>query len=382
MTLLAAVLFWSCAALLVYAHAMFPALLRLCAPLLRRPVVRAEHLPGVTLVVSAFNEEKHIRAKIEDCLRLDYPADRLEILVVSDGSTDRTDAILATMTDPRVRTHRLPERGGKAAAQNAAAALARHEVLFFTDATTMHPPDTLRILLRNLADPSVGCVTGRPVFRRDEGAVSRGLEARFALEMGMRGALGEVYSLLGAQDCVYAVPRAYYRPVRPDLDGGFVGPLLVLEAGRRTVYEPDALAYVDRPPPGLRSEFARRSRIVLRGLRGLLHLRRLMNPLRRPFLALALLSTRLLRWLTPLFLLVLLAANLALLDRPFYRVTLLLQALFYAAAAAGAFLASRGRSGGPALALPFYFCLLAAAAAAGIARLARGETGQVWTTVR
>lgn len=382
MTLLAVVLFWTCLALLAWAHLLFPAALRLVAPLVRRPVARAEHLPGVTLVIAAANEEKHIRAKIDDCLRLDYPADRLEILVVSDASTDRTDDILASVGDRRVRTHRLPVRGGKAAAQNAAAALARHEVLFFTDATTLHPPDTLRVLLRSLADPSVGCVTGRPLFRRDAGAVSRGQETRFAFEMGMRGALGEVYSLLGAQDCVYAVPRERYRPVRPDLDSGFVGPLLVLEEGHRTVYEPDALAYVDRPPPGLRSEFARRSRIVLRGLRGLIHLRRLLNPLRHPFLATALVSTRLLRWLTPVFLVLLLAANLVLLDRGLYRVTLALQAFFYAAAAGGAVLAARGKSGGPLLALPFYFCLLAASAAAGLARLVRGETGQTWTTAR
>lgn len=382
MIFVSAILFWSSAVILAYAHVLFPATLRLLAPILRRAVGRAEHLPGVTVVVCASNEEKHIRAKIDDCLRLDYPSDRLEILVVSDGSTDGTDAILAAIDDPRVRVHRIPERGGKTAAQNEAAARARHEVLFFTDATTLHPPNTLRLLLRSLADTSVGCVTGKPVFRRDAGAVSRGLETRAVMEMGMRGALGEIFSLLGTQDCIYAVPKALYRPVRPDLDSGFVGPLLILEQGRRTVYEPDALAFVDRPPPGLGSEFARRSRIVLRGMRGLVSLRRLMNPLRHPFLALALVSTRLLRWLTPVFLTTLLGANLALLDRPFYRATLLLQALFYAAAAAGAFLAARGRSGGPLLALPFYFCLLAAAAAAGLARLLRGDTGQVWTTVR
>lgn len=374
--------FWASALLLVYVHLLAPLLLRLLAAFVRRRALRETHLPTVTVVIAARNEAKHLDAKIENCLALDYPRDRIEILVLSDASTDGTAAIARTFADRGVRLHEMPERGGKAQAQNLSAGLARHDVLFFTDATTMHPPGALRALVRGLADPSVGCVTGRVVFRKDAGAVSRGLEGRFAFEMGSRSALGDVYSLLGAQDCVYAVPRARYIPVRPDLDGGFVGPLLLLERGLRTVYEPEAEAIVDRPAPDLRSEFNRRARIVLRGLRGTLSLSRLLNPLRHPALAWALWSTRLLRWLTPIFMLTALGANLALLDRSIYRWTLLAQALFYLLAALGALLATLGRGAPAAIALPFYFCLLAAAAAAGITRLVRGDTGQVWTTVR
>jgi glycosyltransferase involved in cell wall biosynthesis len=381
-TLLAIVLFWMAVASLVAGHVAVPFVLRTLRPWLRRDVDKRAIEPTVSVVISASNEERHIAAKIEDCLRFDYPPDRLEILVISDGSTDRTNAILAEVRDPRVRVHLLPARLGKANAQNVGAELARHEVLFFTDATTTHPPDVLRRLLPNLADPGIGCASGRPVFRTDSGGVSRGAETRFAFEMQSRDALGSIYSLLGAQDCVYAVPKNLYRPVRPDLDGGFVGPLLILEAGHRTVYEPEALAYIDRPAPDIRSEFARRSRIVLRGLRGLLALRRLMNPFTHPALASALVFTRLLRWLTPIFLLVLLGANLALLDRPFYRFALLGQAVFYALALAG-FLAQRARLALPAaLALPFYFCLLSASAAAGLWRLLSGESGQTWQTLR
>lgn len=377
-----AALFWIAVAALAAGHAFVPLLLRAARPWLRRPADKRPIEPSVSVIVSAANEERHIAAKIEDCLRFDYPAALLEILVVSDGSTDRTNAILAQVRDPRVRVRVLPERLGKANAQNVGAAMARNDILFFTDATTTHPPDVLRRLLPNLADPGVGCASGRPVFRTDTGGVSRGAEARFAFELQARDALGTIYSLLGAQDCVYAVPRALYRPVRPDLDGGFVGPLLILEAGHRTVYEPEALAFVERPAPDVRSEFARRSRIVLRGLRGLLAMRRLLNPFRHPALAAALVFTRLLRWLTPIFLIVLLVTNLALLDRPLYRFALAGQGLFYALALGG-YLAHRARvSLGSALSLPFYFCLLAASAAAGLWRLGRGETGQVWRTVR
>lgn len=378
----AVILFWAAGAALVYAHLLVPVALRALSRLRRRPVAKRDLLPTVTIVVSAYNEERHIAAKIDNCLRLDYPPERLEILVVSDASTDGTEAHVRSVADPRLRLVVLPARSGKAAAQNEGVRQARHDVVFFTDATTMHPPETLRNLLRSLADPSVGCVTGRPVFRADRGAVSLGQETRFAVELSLRDDLAGLYSLLGAQDCVYAVPRCLYRPVAPDQDGGFVGPLLILEAGHRTVYEPEALAYVDRPPPDLRAEFIRRSRIVLRGLRGVLHLKRLLNPFRHGTIALALVSTRLLRWLTPVFLVVLLAANLALAAAPLYRALLALQAAFYGAALAG-FLASRTRRRTPApLVLPFYFCLLSAAAAAGLWRLLRGETGQIWQTRR
>ena len=378
----ALVLFWLAAAALAAGHVLVPLALRALRSFLRRPVDKRPIEPSVSIVISAFNEERHIAAKIADCLRFDYPPSRLEILVISDGSTDRTNALLAPVRDPRVRVHLLPERLGKANAQNVGASLARNEVLFFTDATTTHPPDVLRRLLPSLADPGVGCASGRPVFRTDSGGVSRGAETRFAFEMQSRDALGAIYSLLGAQDCVYAVPRALYREVRPDLDGGFVGPLLILEAGRRTVYEPEALAYVERPAPDIRSEFARRSRIVLRGMRGILALRRLLNPFRHPALAGALVFTRLLRWLTPIFLVVLLAANLALLDRPFFRFALAAQGGFYALAAGGWF-AHRARIPlGAVVSLPFYFCLLSASATAGLWRLVRGETGQTWQTMR
>jgi hypothetical protein len=380
--LVAALLFWASAALLVYVHLAVPVFLRLLASIRRRPVAKGEYLPTVSVVICAYNEEKHLAAKLEDTLRLDYPPERLEILVISDASTDRTDALARACPDPRVRLHVLPRRSGKTVAQNTAVGLARHEVLFFTDATVLHPPETLKQLLRSLADPTVGCVTGRVVWKHDAGTVSRGLQSRFAYEMGTRSALGEVFSLLGTLDCAWVVPRALYREVPGDLDTGFVGALLVLSEGRRTAFEPEAAAFVDRPVPGLRGEFERRSRIVLRGLRGLLFLRPLLNPLRHGFLAWAIWSTRLLRWLTPIFMVVALAANLALTGAPIYRTTLALQGVFYLLAAIGALLALAGRGAPSFVALPFYFCLLAAAAAAAIGRLLRGDAGQVWTTVR
>ena len=380
MSLVAIALFWGAALMLLFAHLLVPAALRLVPARRSAPLPPGPASPSVSVIVSAYNEEAHIAAKIDDCLRLAAPGGRLEVIAVSDGSTDRTGAILQAIADPRLRVEVLPHRRGKTHAQNLAASQARHDVLFFTDATTLHPPDVLTHLLAGLLDPEVGCTSGRPVFKTDAGGVSRASETRLALELQAREGLGDLYSLLGAQDCVYAVPRRLYRPVRDDLDSGLVGPLLLLEHGHRTVYAPQALAFIDRPAPDLRSEFLRRSRIVLGGLRGLWALRRLLNPFRHPALAAALVLTRLLRWLTPVFLAILLAANLALLSRPLYRFTLVLQGLFYVAALAGLLL--RRSAAARLFALPFYFCLLSAAAGAALWRMLQGETGQTWQTMR
>src|SRR5262249_43531275 len=163
-------------------------------------------------------------------------------------------------------------------------------------------------------------------------------------------------TLLGAQDCMYVIPRRLYTPVRGDLDSGFVGPLQLLDKGYRTVYESEAIAFVDRRPPTIKDEFARRSRIALRGMRGLLYMKQLMNPFRHRFVAVSLISTRLLRWLSPFFLLTLFISNLFLLDHPFYTFSFVLQAGFYLMALAGLLLAQTGRPIVLPLYVPLYFC--------------------------
>lgn len=376
------VVFWVSFIALAYVFFGFIAVLWIAVVFKKRPVQKAEITPSVSLIICAFNEEKHIKQKIENCFGLDYPQDRIEIIVVSDGSKDRTDHILAQIEDPRVKVHRTAMQQGKTACQNVGAEMARNDVLFLTDATVTHPPDALRILVRGLADDSVGCVTGRPVFRRDESAASLGQGNRERYEFYLRSKLGEAGTLLGAQDCIYVIPRKLYAPVRSDLDSGFVGPLQLLERNFRTIYEPGAIAFVDRRPPTIYDEFARRSRIALRGMRALIHMKQLMNPFKHGFVAISLISTRLLRWLSPIFLLLLFISNLALLHGSFYRFTFVLQAGFYLIALAGYLMARRGRQIIMPFYVPLYFCILAWSATAGLVRLFAGDTGQMWQTRR
>lgn len=375
-------LFWLSVLIQLYVFLGFVLIVGFLSLFRHRPVVKREWTPSVSVIVTAFNEEKHIQAKIEDCQGFDYPKELIEIIAVSDGCTDATDEILDRLKGPGVKVVRMAQQQGKTACQNHAATVAKNDVLFFTDATVRHPGEALRLLVRSLHDSSVGCVTGRPVFRNDSGPVSVGLSKREKYEYYLRERLASVMTLFGAQDCIYAVPKNVYSPVRADLDGGFVGPLQLLDQGLRTVYEPAALAFVNRPAPNIKEEFIRRSRIALGGMRGLLYMRRLMNPFKHGFIAVSLISTRLLRWLTPVFLILMLFSNLLIATRSFYFWTLVLQVAFYTAAVGAFLVAQNGKRLVFPFYLPLYFCLLAYSALDGLKRLLTGETGQTWQTRR
>jgi hypothetical protein len=176
------------------------------------------------------------------------------------------------------------------------------------------------------------------------------------------------------------VRRDLYVPLRADLVSDFVEPLKILAGGHRTVYEPAAVGLVDRRPPDPKLEFARRSRIVLRGFRGVAHVRELLDPRRHPFRAIALATQRPLKWLTPLYALGVLVSSIVLAGHPFVRVLLAAQVAFYGAAVVGWVLERRGLRTPRLFALSLYFCIISLAALAGIGRLLRGDTGQIWET--
>ena len=378
------ILFWFCLAILLYVFFGFVALVWIFSKFRHNAVQKGDILRPVSVIICAFNEQKHIKKKIQNCLAIDYPQELVEIIIVSDGSTDATDKLLAEIRPniPNLRTYRLPQQRGKTECQNLAVEMAENDVLFFTDASVMHPPNALKLLLRSLHDSSVGCVTGNPIFKRDSGPASMGLSKRETYEFHLRSKLGAVSTLFGAQDCMYVIPRDLYRPVRADLDSGFVGPLQLVEQGYRTVYDPEALAFVDRRAPTIKDELTRRSRICVRGLRGLLYMRHLMNPFRYGFVALSLISARLLRWLTPLFLALLFISNLFLIASPLYLLALILQVGFYITAFC-AFLAARaGCQLSLPLYVPLYFCVLVCSATVGLKKLLAGETAQTWQTRR
>ncbi len=345
-----------------------------------KPVKKADITPTVSIIIAAYNEEKHIRKKIENTLAMDYPKEKFEIIIASDGSTDRTNEIVKQYSDCGVKLVTLDKRSGKTEAQNRAIKIANGEILFFTDATTIHPPDALKKLVRSFFDPQVGCVTGQVTFcDLSRSLTGKGLKTRLNYEIYLRSKLSDIYSMLGATGCIYAIRRELCEPLHPDLVSDLVAPLKVLEKGFRTVYEPDALAIVDRITSA-ESESARRSRIVLQGLRGLFHMKHLSNPFRYGFFVSSMYIHRLVRWLAPTLLIAMLFSNMFLVNHKFYGAVFLLQVVFYAIASLG-FLSEKKGYGIKLFSMPFYFCLTNVSALAGVIRYILGEKGQLWKQV-
>ncbi|HWP64747.1 MAG TPA: glycosyltransferase family 2 protein [Candidatus Limnocylindria bacterium] len=379
---MARVLFWIAFAVVAWVYVGYGLLLWVVSRLRGRPVRRGPYEPTVSLIICAYNEGRTIRRKLEEVLRLDYPAEKLEIFVASDGSTDDTDAIVRQYA-PRVRLLRVEGRRGKTIAQNAAVAEAHGEILVFSDVTTEYAAHTLRTLLANLADPSVGCVGGdlRYLSERDNPS-AQGRALFWNYERQMRIWESRVHSMVGVAGCAYAMRRELYVPLDESVISDFVEPGLVTERGYRTVLEVDAPVYEPAESYSLGQELYRRARVITRGLRGAFRLRQLVNPLRHPWFATVLWSHRILRWLLPVFLLVMLATSALLVDEGWiYRVVFFGQIAVYAAGAL-AFALERLHLRVPGMFVPLYFCLISLAPLVALGWLLRGETKAAWETGR
>jgi glycosyltransferase involved in cell wall biosynthesis len=379
---MARLVFLLAAGVIVWVYVGYPLVLAIVARLRRRPVRRAPIEPSVTLIVCAYNEEATIRRKLEEIVALDYPPDRLDLVVASDGSTDRTDDIVREFA-PRVSLLRVEGRGGKTVAQNVAVAQARGEILIFSDVTTVYVPHTIRTLVSNFADPAVGCVGGDLRYeseRRNPSAEGRALF--WSYERRLRLWETQIHSVVGVAGCSYAMRRALYRPLDGSVISDFVQPGLVTTQGYRTIIDERAPVYEPVESYHLREELYRRARIITRGLRGAFAMRELLNPIRHPWLATVLWSHRVLRWLVPLFLLVLLAAAACLRGQGLvYDVALWGQLGVYAAGGV-AFGLERLRVRPPGMFIPLYFCLMSLAPLVALGWLVRGEKKVVWETAR
>ncbi len=331
-----AVLFWLCAGLIVYTHLGYPlalwVLTRLRRPSGYEPGGRAadSELPTVTLLIPAYDEEEVIAAKVADALALDYPRDRLQIVVASDGSADATaERARAAGADLVLE---LPA-GGKVAALNAAAERASGELLAFSDANSAWAPDALRRLVAPFADPKVGYACGQVRFLDAGGGNLEGAYWRYEMAVReMESALGGVTAGNGA---IYAVRRDAYLPLAPSGSHDLSFPFLLAKRGLRSLYVPAARAE-EKMVPTLEGEFARKRRMMV-GLWDIVVGEGMLAPRGySPLFAFELASHRLLRYLSPLLHLVVFAANVALLgDGWVYTLTFALQLALLAAALLG-----------------------------------------------
>jgi glycosyltransferase involved in cell wall biosynthesis len=364
------VAFWGSLGALAWTHAGYPAAMGVLARLRPRPVRKAEQTPSVALVVSAHNEEAVIRRRIENALALDYPEDRLEIVVASDGSTDLTDAIVGEIAaeHPRVRLLQCP-REGKVAAQHRSVRETSSDVLAFTDANSEWKPDALRALVRNLADEEVGYVCGQLRLESPDGANLEGVYWRY--EMWVRAQESACSSITAGNGAIYAVKREAYVEDDPKFGHDFGFPYLMEQMGRRAVYEPAAVA-TEKPAAEPEDEYGRKVRTIARALGHILTGRIFRRT--RPLYMAELVSHRVLRYSTGLLHIGLLISNVALLGRaPFYRRFLVLQLGDLGLAAAG-----RARLPIPGARLAYYYYVVTKATVAALARYLRSGTPQMW----
>jgi cellulose synthase/poly-beta-1,6-N-acetylglucosamine synthase-like glycosyltransferase len=380
---LAEAVFWLSAAALGYTYVGYPLLVWLVARIRPRGVRRAESTPSVSVVITAYNEERDLAAKLENTLAIDYPRDLLEIIVASDCSSDRTDEIARSFAARGVRLHRQAERLGKTAAQNAAVELARGEIILFSDATTIYRPDVLRVIVPNFADVTVGCVAGRLVYVDPQStSVGRGARSYWGYETFIKRQESRACSLIGASGCLYAVRRSAYRPLYHEACSDFIIATKMVEQGLRAVYEPDAVS-VETTNERADKELKMRVRVIAQTYADLWRHRAMMNPLRAGFYAVELVSHKVMRYAVPIFLAAAFFASAALAPRSWlYAAAFAAQLLFYLAAAASFLVERAGVRCPRPLALPAYFVLANAAAVVAFVKFLRGERYARWEPIR
>jgi len=349
-----AYLFWLAVAVILYTYFLYPMILFFCYALaqLRRDLgyllVRRDRrsasfafdeLPGVSFLIPVHNEQQVLADKLANLRELDYPRDKLQVVFVSDGSTDRTNEILGGLTDPNIETLVLLTRGGKSVALNHAVARAQHNILIFSDGSTLFAPDAVQKLVRHFVDSSVGAVCGALRFRASvESQQTEGIYWKYESMLRlMEARLGITLTASGA---IYAIRRNAFIPLSPNviLDD-FIIPMNVRKCGYRVLYDPEAVA-TDVAPNTIAGEFARRVRLAMGSFRAFWDLTRVPLDIST---RLAFYSHKVLRWTVPWFLIVLLVSNLVLANRPFYKIVLLFQLAFYLWAGLGFLFRERAR---------------------------------------
>jgi cellulose synthase/poly-beta-1,6-N-acetylglucosamine synthase-like glycosyltransferase len=377
----AKVVFWLAALLLFYVYAGYPLLLAIIGLFVRRRRPEAGYTPRISVLIAAYNEEAAIERKLQQTLALEYPPEKLEVLVLSDCSTDRTDEIVKAFPDSRVRLVRMPERRGKTHAQNYGIREASGDVVIFSDATAIYHSKALLYLACNFQDASVGAVSGRYQYfdPGEQSPTGLGSVAFWNYENLIKTLQSRIRTITGCCGCIYSVRKTAYTDLPDDIISDLVQPLQAIRKGYRVVFEDRALAY-EETTQSTSEEFAMRVRVVTRAMRGLLSVSDLVKPWKFAWPAFQLWSHKVMRWMVPLFLIVLLAANVALLDWPLYRVTLALQLFFYAAALLNILLPLH-RQWKP-LGIPLFFCTLNAAALVSMVEICRGRKYVIWQTVR
>ena len=379
------VIFWSSLVLIGVTYVLYPALMWLAG---RRRLSQQSALPArqdwptVTLVIAAYNEEAVIGAKIENSLALDYPRDRLEVMVVSDASTDRTDEIVRSYAGQGVVLARQSVRRGKSAGLTSAVPGARGELLVFSDANSMYRPDAVKQLVMPFEDETTGYVVGAQTYVTDEASsVSRSETLYWNVELAIKAGESRFSSVVGGDGAIFALRKALFEPLLDDDISDFVTPLRIVAQGYRGVFQPSAVC-TEETAQDYGGEFRRKVRIINQALHGVLRARQALNPWRTGLFAFQLFFHKVVRWFVPYLLLLFFASSLFLTVLGggwIYTLALAAQLLAYALAWQFSRTPQRAL---PLASLCFYFCLANLAALQATLGVMTGRSISTWTPER
>lgn len=384
MTLFLIVITTACLLVPVYVYAGYPALLWLLTRF--RPELthtRKDQTPGVTLIISCYNEVSVIREKLNNALALDYPGELLKVLVVSDGSDDGTDEIVHEFSGEGVMLIRQEGRLGKTMGLNLAMEQVASEMVVFSDANAMYASDAIRKLVRNFADEDVGYVVGAALYTDGEaGASAKNENLYWNYELAIKSMESRLHSVVGGDGAIYAIRSRLWEPLQQKDINDFVNPLQIVARGYRGIFDPEAQCF-EETAGEFDKEIARKERIVNRSIRGLMRVREVMNPRKTSVFVFEVISHKLLRWLIPLFVLIGLAGSLVLAFSGYKLFQLIsLGAFVLLGLAFIGRLAPDKNKLPPWLATPYYFVAVNWYALRGIVKALQGQTQVTWQSVR
>jgi cellulose synthase/poly-beta-1,6-N-acetylglucosamine synthase-like glycosyltransferase len=380
--LFAQIIFLISVAAIFYVYFGYPILVWMVSRVRPQIVKRAPFEPLVTILITAYNEEKDIRAKLENSLQIDYPQEKLEILVASDGSTDRTDEIVGEFAVRGVKLFRQEGRVGKTITQNNAVEQSSGEIILFSDATTKYQTNVLREILPNFSDAAIGCAAGKLVYVDDsESNVGKGAQSYWNYETFVKQAESDACSLIGASGCLYAVRKSAYQPMYAEACSDFLICTVIYRQNLRSVYEPNAVCF-EETNRRTDKEMQMRIRVINQTFTDLWRNREMLNPFKSGFYAVQLISHKVLRYAVPVFLFLILLSTFALsFSSLLFAAIFAVQAAFYLVALLGWILERNGKNIG-VLAIPSYFVLANLASVIAFYRFLSGETYARWEPIR
>lgn len=372
-------LFWLASLLVIYIYVGYPFLLKyLPKSTLATADAKLDHQPTVTVLIPAFNEAAVIESTIRNKLEQHYPADSIQIIVISDESEDGTDDIVNRLaaTDPRISLIRQTPRQGKTAGLNLAVPQAKGDIIIFSDANSHYHSNAIRELVNCFKNPDVGYVTGKMVYTNSDGSlVGDGCSAYMKYENYMRGLETQIGSIVGVDGGIDAIRKSLYQPMNPDQLPDFVLPLKVVTQGKRVIFCEQALLN-EESLSNSQSEFRMRVRVSLRAYWAMWDMKHLFNPFKYKLFTLQLVSHKLLRYLAFIPLMLAFISNGFITgDSDFYQITFLIQILFYGVAS---FVVLNEGTTNRWLGLAHYFCLINIASAMAFLKFIKGEKIVLW----